>query len=454
MRKLIIFLLFSISFSLFSQDCKQSFDKKIKDVTETSDGNFTFISDNFKLTKVNSSFDTIWQNSHLDTSGNILLKIRSTFDGGYIGVGSGSRGNLFKIDSLGDSVWVKDCQILGFGPFGGYKISDILQTSDSGFAFIAVYGHMSNNSAVVKIDNLGNILWSNMGILSNPNSFDNQAKNIIESDNGDLIVSGIVNVYFPTNNTYSYLYRFNNLGDSVWAKTYDNYHFNSFLNDSDGNFIIAGQEINASNIAAPRIIKINTLGDTVWTKQKKAHLINTVQLADNGYVFGGSIDSNSTFNSSYFLKTNKKGETQWSRSFEEDTTNSQLNMILRLRDNSYLLFGEDYPNFSSLNNHMDYRIKVDSLGYCKIASNSIAEVDSPSIINCYPNPTNQDVFIETWGDYNGNIKTEVFTLTGDKLMKTDSNLISLADYPKGIYFFKIIYGNSADKIKVIKIIKN
>ena len=217
MRKLIIFLLFSISFSLFSQDCKQSFDKKIKDVTETSDGNFTFISDNFKLTKVNSSFDTIWQNSHLDTSGNILLKIRSTFDGGYIGVGSGSRGNLFKIDSLGDSVWVKDCQILGFGPFGGYKISDILQTSDSGFAFIAVYGHMSNNSAVVKIDNLGNILWSNMGILSNPNSFDNQAKNIIESDNGDLIVSGIVNVYFPTNNTYSYLYRFNNLGDSVWA---------------------------------------------------------------------------------------------------------------------------------------------------------------------------------------------------------------------------------------------
>ena len=94
----LILLLFSIPF--FSQDCKLQIENSIKDIKQTSDGDFVFISDNYKITKVNSDFDTIWHNDNLDSGNNYLSSIHPTLDGGFICSGSGSSGNLFKMNSV------------------------------------------------------------------------------------------------------------------------------------------------------------------------------------------------------------------------------------------------------------------------------------------------------------------------------------------------------------------
>ena len=129
MKKLIITLFFSMPFFIYAQDCKYLLENQIKDVTKINNNEFVLITDNFNITKVDANFDTIWQNSRLDTSNNFnITKIQSTYDGGFIGSGSSPEGNLFKMNSLGDTVWTSQCQVFNFGPLGGYNIIDIVES--------------------------------------------------------------------------------------------------------------------------------------------------------------------------------------------------------------------------------------------------------------------------------------------------------------------------------------
>ena len=50
----------------------------------------------------------------------------------------------------------------------------------------------------------------------------------------------------------------------------------------------------------------------------------------------------------------------------------------------------------------------------------------------------------------GVITTEIFDLIGNKLQITNENIISLSDYAKGIYIFKVAYGDRVEEVKVIK----
>ena len=437
-------------FFISAQDCKNLFENQIKDVTKINTNEFALLSDDFNITKVDANFDTIWQNSQLDTANNFFIdKIQSTFDDGFIASGGSPLGNLFKLNSIGDTVWTKQCQIFNFGPFGGYNIIDIIQTLDSGYAFVAVYGHMSYYSMVVKLNQFGDTLWTQTNIIPEPNSWDNKVKTINETNNGDLILSGEVDVNFPTNSSYSYLYKLNSNGDSIWAKTFNDFEFNAVAIDSNENIIIAGKEKNNSNTNESIIMKANSLGDTLWIKAMQAKSINCVQLADGGYVFGGSKESSTFFNSSYLFKTNISGDTLWTRVYPEDTANRELKMIFNLSDNDYLLLGELSSNFPSSNNHIDYKIQVDSLGYCPGFNPTNFSPTNPSTIVFYPNPTKENINISL-NNFKGNIQTEVFDLIGNSLETTNETTISLRNYSKGIYVLKVAYGDRVQEVKVIK----
>ncbi|MDB9989905.1 T9SS type A sorting domain-containing protein [Flavobacteriales bacterium] len=448
MRNLLFIFIINTSLVFHSQDCIKPFDNQIKDVTSTNTGDFVFISDDFKITKVDSNFDTIWHNNYLDTTNNLIFKIQSTFDGGFIGAGNNSGTYLYKMNSFGDTVWTNECQLF-FGPFSGVNIIDIIQTADSGYAFMGIYGHMSYYSIVVKTDRFGDTLWTKKNILSAPNVYDNQVKTISETNNGDLIVSGLVNVSFPTPSKYSYLYKLNSIGDSIWAKTYDNFQFNSVEPDSIGNLIIAGQIITNSNVIEPKIIKTNSLGDTLWTKSIQTDYLNCVKLTDGGYVFGGFKESIQNNNSSYLLKTNINGNTLWSRVFEQDTINTEVKMIFNLNSNDYLLLGQEISNFPFSINQINYKIQVDSLGLCQgqNPSNFISILTKSVVF--YPNPTKEDINISI-ENFNGNIQTEVYDLIGNKLQITSETTISLQEYAIGIYILKVAYGDRVEKLKVIK----
>lgn len=448
MKKLLFLLIFP--FSYFGQICTSPFNNSIKDIAKLNDGNFVFVSDNFKITKVSSNLDTIWHNNHFDTSAYSLSKIQSTFDGGFVGAVNNSNTYLFKMNSLGDTLWTNECQIF-FGPFGGgVEVVDIIQTSDSGFAFIGIFGfHLTYNPVLVKTDQLGNVLWTKNNFIPNSNSFERKIRSISETSNGDLIVSGYVEVFSATDNNFSFLSKLNNIGDSIWVKNYENFEFNSLQIDNSDNIIIGAGFSDSLNNSETRIIKANSFGDTIWTKKTFANKLNCIELTASGYVFGGYLETVLNNNSSYLLKTTFNGDSLWSRVIDEDSTDRALKKIYKLSNDDYLLLGENTFSSSFYNKNINCSIRVDSLGYCYGQTPTYLSTKLSNEIVYYPNPTNENVTISI-NNFSGSFLTDVYDLIGNKLQTTNETTINIRGYPKGIYILKVTYGDRVQDVKVIK----
>ena len=67
----------------------------------------------------------------------------------------------------------------------------------------------------------------------------------------------------------------------------------------------------------------------------------------------------------------------------------------------------------------------------------------------HPNPTNDLITLDIDG-YNGSIQTQVYDLSGRLLKSTNNTTISLKDYAKGIYVFRVAYGDIVEELKVVK----
>ncbi len=83
---------------------------------------------------------------------------------------------------------------------------------------------------------------------------------------------------------------------------------------------------------------------------------------------------------------------------------------------------------------------------CFLTTEAIYYIKTLSV---YPNPCKEKISISV-ENFNGNIKTEVFDLIGNRLKVTNETTISLRDCAKGIYILKVAYGNRVKEVKVIK----
>jgi hypothetical protein len=93
-------------------------------------------------------------------------------------------------------------------------------------------------------------------------------------------------------------------------------------------------------------------------------------------------------------------------------------------------------------------LKKEDLIYCAGGPN-LSIIEFSNIINVFPNPTNENITISV-NNFNGNIKTEIYDLIGNRLQTTNETTISLRDYARGIYLLKVAYGNRVEEVKVIK----
>ena len=76
-------------------------------------------------------------------------------------------------------------------------------------------------------------------------------------------------------------------------------------------------------------------------------------------------------------------------------------------------------------------------------------INSQFDFSIYPNPTKENVTI-SMENYDGNVLTKVYDLIGNELLITNETIISLKDYAKGVYIFKVSFGDTAEEVKVVK----
>ena len=95
-------------------------------------------------------------------------------------------------------------------------------------------------------------------------------------------------------------------------------------------------------------------------------------------------------------------------------------------------------------------VNCGTVTHCKVFQNvSIRENIDSKNISIYPNPTNDFIKIKI-SNYNGNFNTRLYDFTGKILQFSSQKTLKLIDYPKGIYFLRVSYGDITKMVKVIK----
>ena len=140
------------------------------------------------------------------------------------------------------------------------------------------------------------------------------------------------------------LIKLNALGDTLWTRSYggpDEENFEAIDQTADGGYILAGFTSSFSNAFHIYLIRTNSLGDTLWTKLLMAPQNGTAesiqQTTDGGFIITGGVLT-SVFLEVGLIKTDSMGNIQWSKSYGNNYS-QQGNCVLQTSDGGYIVTG-------------------------------------------------------------------------------------------------------------------
>ncbi len=252
--------------------------------------------------------------------------VHQTSDGGYVIFGYTDEfypayynGWLLKTDQYGDTLWSK----VYTGEMYHFIKSGLELPVGNGYVFTG-YTKLSAGSPediwVVRTDLNGDTVWTaSFGGMEREFAF-----SVARADNGYLYVAGMTES-FGAGESDGLVIKLTPDGDSVWAKTYGG-PGSDYLYDiketNDGGFIIAGSTGSfghMNNYQDAWLIKINSDGDTLWTKTYGNELhdnaYSVVQTSDGCYVWTGILSFDQWNDDAWVVKTDPDGNIIYSRNY-------------------------------------------------------------------------------------------------------------------------------------------
>ena len=281
-----------------------------------------------------------------------IFKIKPTSDSGYILLGYEQSNGIsymyiLKNNKSNKFLWEKE-----YCPFGGAE--DLINIP----AGYAIFGIDSGNLAILKLNSIGDSVWS-------------KKYNAISVNKITLIKTFDSGYYFlGSKNLLNCLFQTNNKGDSVWIKATDSVFGlgNNFVLTSDSCLIICGNNT---------LTKTDLNGNVRWSKSyywNDPYVCNKIISTYNGN-FITIYDAIET-DRSLILSINNNGDTIWSRTI----FHYQATDVIQASDSMFLVTG-----FSS---YLGWVAKFDSLGKGLNIFSSVQEatLDNNAVIRNYPNP--------------------------------------------------------------------
>ncbi|PCJ88411.1 MAG: hypothetical protein COA57_03285 [Flavobacteriales bacterium] len=273
--------------------------------------------------------------------------VKQTYDGGFIITGSTSSfGNgssdvyLLKIDSIGNYQWSK--------AIGGTNIDwgmAVQQTADSGYivaGYTNSFGAGGYDVYVLKTDSVGNLEWQQ----TYGGSDWDFAYSLEKTTDGGYIIAGETYSYGNGNNDV-YLLKIDSIGDTVWTKTYGGFaedFAKSVKPTYDGGYIITG---GTGSMGAGEtdvyLIKTDASGDTVWTRAYGDALDDwgnsVIETIDSNYAIAGTFTNVSGFYKQiYHSKIDKTGNSViWENTYGAD--NAEGNSLIQFKNGNYAAAG-------------------------------------------------------------------------------------------------------------------
>ena len=447
-------------------------------MSNNGDVSQNFGSSDVWITKLNASGELIWQKSFGGSGSDEGQAIAETSDGGFVvgaytnstdGDVSGSIGNLdfwvFKIDANGTLIWEKS-----FGGTANELLYDIKSTSDGGYLGIGYTlssdGDVSENYGgediwIIKLDASGNLVWEkNYGGTSWEIAYE-----IHEISDGNYVFAGLSasnnhDVSGNLGSTDYWIVKIDTSGSIIWQKTYG-----GFMNDgaqsiqqtSDMGFIAIGfSDSNDGDVQNNNggtdywILKLDEMGEIIWQKSygtsfsERGNYI--IQTPDGNYIAVGESELHADgegLKDFWVLKLDENGNLLDQESFG-GSENDLGKKVQQTADGGFVLVGETYSADGDVTGHhglIDYWVvKLDgNLGLEELFSDKL---------NFYPNPAkNQIYFSQTWKE------VEIYTLEGKLISRfSDQSTVQVRDLPQGIYIIKS--RNEKGELFSSKFIKN
>ncbi len=431
-------------------------------VVETFDGNYVFAGETqsfgiqattnvygeyIYLVKTNINGDTHWTKTYGGTNtdyghNNQICDIKQTSDSGFIFIAqvntapSGPITTLdflvIKTNSFGDTLWTKT-----YGTANGISLLCVQQTLDGGYIFVGdtswTYNMMYGTAEglVVKTDALGNIQWQKTYGGSKAEIF----RGVEQTNNGDYIVCGFTSS-FISDSTQAYMYamRLNNVGDTIWTKIYGPVYNNRFLNKmNDSTYLLTGlsgtthfgilaQKINGSN------------GNITFTKEYgSSGALNGVDVTnDGGFILATQDVWNfgSWYGESYVIKTDASGTSGcYEYAINEPTLPTQTKVNI---PNVQIKHFPIYVN--STQTQISSGMVVGTL--CSNVGVKEQSVNKKEFL-IYPNPANNILNLECKIQ---NAEISIIDILGNEIKRekfSEKKTIDISSFSDGIYFAQI-----------------
>lgn len=233
-----------------------------------------------------------------------------------------------------------------------------LISKDNNIIF-CIYSHPY--MSIFKISKAGNLIWRKDYHLNyNAYSFA-----ITQSNNQDIYISG--SAYIEGNSYDALLIKVNSMGDTVWTKTYGGVAAelsNSIIATSDGNILMAGSFYDCVNsIDCINLIKVNPNGDSIWSKyynpQDKDFAEHLMETQNGEYLITGKGNYiNGPQQDLYLLKVNSNGEQLWDKHIAYSPYWNWGNSTIELSNGDLVNCGF----YQADGNLQGFLVKTDNLG--------------------------------------------------------------------------------------------
>ena len=195
-----------------------------------------------------------------------------------------------------------------------------------------------NKILVIKVDSLGNEEWHKFY----GGNWANTSWSVIPLEDGGYIVGAETSGDEPNSSTYLdiYLLRLDALGDTLWTKTLYTDNGAEYFQDMelcpDGGYIITGCKASLGESCDAYILKVDSLGNKEWDKTYqsstsiyKVDIFYEVEvLPDSGFIFGGRTETTDSLIDVFVLRTNANGEEIWINTYGWYQSDFAREMIL------------------------------------------------------------------------------------------------------------------------------
>ncbi len=306
----------------------------------------------FLLTFLKAEAQQIFQKNYFTdsatySSGSSFLKLNNNdyLALGHIGDAPDYDVYLLRLDSIGNIIWSKTFAT----PYQDRTVY-LTATDDSNFIITGYHLTMLNvysPAYMIKINEIGNILWSRVFIdslyerqfsLNKTISFNNSYYSV-----GNLYVFDSLGTSIQDSLQRGIVVKVDSSGQLLWAKQYGSSRMilNDFVMSSDGGFVLTGDDFIYDSLGGGYqrgiYFKVDSLGDPEWAYYWDTLYPdpNVIMDVGDGYLIGGRMTFPASIDA-FILKIDYNGNLVWSKKYGNTGSGSDdIRVMIKLSDNQY-----------------------------------------------------------------------------------------------------------------------